>query len=151
MHLYLQRVHQDRTRTLGIMTCDEDPSWCFCTLEDPYNDPKVPGNTCIPEGTYTLQLRTSSPMADRYRERFGASHIGMLWLQDVPNFEYVYLHVGNDPSDTEGCILVGHAMSPKRGVVEDSMRAYKDLFPIVTHLIEKGENVQLTIEDVRPR
>jgi hypothetical protein len=30
-----------------------------------------------------------------------------LWLQNVPNFTYIYFHVGNDDEDTEGCILVG--------------------------------------------
>lgn len=57
---------------------------------------KVKGATAIPRGRYRIEL-THSP-------RFG---ISMPQLMDVPGFEGIRIHRGNDADDTEGCLLPG--------------------------------------------
>lgn len=73
----------------------------FNTLEDEWRDYqggeiKVPGDSCIPSGQYTIKLQHST-------------HFNRLmpYLQNVPGFDGVMIHWGNDEKDTKGCILVG--------------------------------------------
>lgn len=79
---------------------------CF-TLEDERREVKVPGETCIPVGRYEVLLRDEGGMNERYHDRFPEFHKGMLHLQDVPEFEWIYFHTGNRESHTRGCPLVG--------------------------------------------
>lgn len=115
---------------------------CF-TLEDPIRKIKVHGKTAIPAGQYVLKLRTEGGMDLRYAARFGNWHRGMLWLQDVPNFEYVYLHIGNSPEDTEGCILVGSTQS--RDFIGGSEAAYREIYPVIADAIEAGDDVLIDV------
>ena len=144
MEILMRRVYARKNATLGILEWRDK---VVCTLEDMVQAEKVPGQTAIPAGTYSIKLRTESPMAARYRERFGKPHEGMLWLQDVPGFEWVYIHVGNEPADTDGCILVGTSMAPSATSIANSVAAYNLLFPDVTASLRAGESVTLSIYD----
>ena len=107
------------------------------SLEDPPQKHKIWGETRIPAGRYELKLRTKGGMHARYGKRFADMHKGMIWLQNVKYFEWVYLHIGNTSRDTEGCILVGM----KRGddAIYQSTLAYKLIYPkIVGAIIDKG-------------
>lgn len=79
---------------------------CF-VLEDEWRIDKIFGETCIPEGTYTIELRDEGGKHQRYLDRFPELHKGMLWIKDIPNFEYVYYHIGNKDEDSLGCPLNG--------------------------------------------
>ncbi len=147
MNITVDRVFQDNRCTLGILRCE---GLILCTLEDPSQHQKIPGKTRIPAGTYELSLRRKSPMADRYRERFGPMHKGMIWLRDVPDFQWVYFHIGNDPEDTEGCLLVGEAMSPYYGHVTSSARAYALLMQKTMEALDAGEPSRVVINDAFP-
>lgn len=121
---------------------------CFA-LEDQPNSPKVPGETRIPPGRYKIELRTEGGMHPRYKERFGF-HKGMLWLKDVPDFTFVYIHVGNDDDETEGCLLVGDGATQnvtEEGRVTSSVAAYSRLYPEIIDAMEGGEEAWITIED----
>lgn len=115
---------------------------CF-TLEDPVRKIKLYGRTAIPAGQYVLKLRTEGGLHERYVRRFGDWHRGMLWLQDVPGFEYVYLHIGNTPDDTEGCILVGATQS--RDCLGNSEAAYREIYPLIADAIESGDDVLIDV------
>jgi len=57
---------------------------------------KIAGRTAIPRGLYRLTLS--------YSNRFKKV---MPLVRDVPEFEGVRIHGGNDAEDTEGCPLLG--------------------------------------------
>jgi len=160
MELLLQRFSTGDESTLGILHeiepqeqpfVDDPPMRFQCfTMEDQPNEPKIPGETRIPAGRYQIKLRTEGGMYKRYGDRF-PWHSGMLWLQEVPDFKWVYIHVGNDDDDTDGCILTGDgAISnvPERGTVTRSVNAYKRLYlKIMAHLGNLDNEVWITVED----
>ena len=79
---------------------------CFM-LEDELRKIKVPGETAIPARRYEILLRREGGRLNRdYYDRF-SWHEGMLHLQDVPNFTYCYVHIGNKEKHTDGCPLPG--------------------------------------------
>jgi hypothetical protein len=125
----------------------------FCyTLEDTKRDEKVRGDTCIPAGKYEITLRTAGAMNDTYSRRFSDIHKGMLWVRNIPNFEYILIHVGNTSADTLGCILVGTKPVNESNVqirrsIDGSNAAYQKLYPVVTEHISKGGKVFIEIEN----
>lgn len=98
MKLELRRIAMRPDYTIGRLYIDGQYS-CD-TLEDPVRDlarePKVPGNTAIPKGTYDVVVNIS-PKFRRMLPR----------LLRVPRFDGILIHRGNTAADTAGCILVG--------------------------------------------
>lgn len=147
MKLTLERFGFGLDSTLGVLSVDGKPS-CF-TVEDERRQVKVPGETCIPTGTYGLKLRADGGLHKKYAKRFPAFHMGMLWLQDVPGFEWIYLHCGNTDDDTEGCPLVVTTpivdpMGEFRGA--GSVPAYERLYMQVVMGLGEGP-VTLTVRE----
>ena len=105
MNLEIIRYGYGNDSTLGRLLVDGEFE-CF-TLEDERREVKVSGETCIPPGRYEIKLRAEGGMHERYKDRFPEMHQGMLWLQDVTGFTWIYLHIGNKESHTNGCPLVG--------------------------------------------
>jgi len=84
-------------------------------------------------------------MHQRYTKRFPDFHEGMIWLMDVPLFEWVYIHIGNTPRDTEGCILVGMERGDDR--IMSSTYAYRLIYPLIVNAIKSDGGCTLLIED----
>ena len=106
-------------------------------LEPDYDSVKEYGDTRIPEGTYQVGIRHAGAMTRRYRERFLDWFQGMLHILNVSNYENVYIHIGNYPKDTEGCLLVG-----RKGVgdmVTQSTAAFEELYKLVIESAKAGE------------
>jgi len=152
MELKLLRISSGDEASLGILfevIGTDDLSFRCYTLEDQFSVEKISGETRIPAGRYQIKLRTEGGMIKRYKKRF-SWHNGMLWLQDVPNFQYIYIHVGNKDDDSDGCILVGDGQVSnvvERGQVTSSVAAYRRLYEILLAAIRE-EEVWITIEDV---
>lgn len=146
MNLHLLRFHSDHDYTLGLLFHEtRDRRWLCFTLEDEHRTRKVYGKTRIPEGVYHLTLRTTGGFHGRYGAKFGHAHKGMLWLQGVPGFEYVLIHIGNDDDDTAGCVLVGD--TSERGFIGKSTQAYERIYPPIADAILGGEAVTLEVTD----
>lgn len=143
MKLQLKRCWTLDGCTLGGLAVD-GRFQCFA-LEDVPHEVKVPGQTRIPAGEYAVLLRTTGAMHAEYAGRF-SDHRGMLWLQNVPNFEWVYLHCGNTAADTAGCILLGDTLRAA-GRVDDSVQAYRRVYGTVSNAILSGEPVTIAVED----
>jgi hypothetical protein len=117
---------------------------CF-VLEDEARTVKVRGETRIPAGRYRILLRKEGGFHERYSKRFGTMHVGMLWLQDVPGFQFILIHLGNTDEDTDGCLLLGQQMNAA-GSVTGSERAYRSAYPKIAAAIQRGEEVWITVQ-----
>ena len=93
---------------------------------------KVPGHTAIPEGSYRV-LVTFSPRFNKW----------LPYLQGVPGFEGIRIHVGNEPKDTQGCILVGE--NKVKGMVVNSRIWLHRLMQRISEAKERDEAIWLTI------
>lgn len=148
MNIELIRLKDNGISTVGYLLIN-NVFECF-TLEDTYNFPKIHGKTRIPDGTYRIDLRVDSPMSNRYKAKYGDMHKGMLWLRGVPDFDWVYFHVGNREDDTDGCVLLGKTCSTlvSNQSISGSVLAYKDTYPKIAKAILDGENVTVTIKSL---
>ena len=90
---------------------------------------KIERMTAIPCGNYEAIFHNSP--------KFGEC----IWVQNVPWFSEILIHIGNTAKDTKGCILVG--MSSDILGVKDSKTALKK---IIETLRGKGK---LTVEITR--
>ena len=142
MYIQLMRLKDDGASTVGTMHVNGEFE-CF-TLEDTYNESKVYGKTRIPAGEYPIGFRDEGGMTQKYAAKYG-NHQGMLWLAGVPGFEYVYIHVGNDEEDTDGCILVGMSCDSFAGTIGNSRMAYKNLYAKALSAINAGEDITIQI------
>jgi hypothetical protein len=104
--LLLQREPSKDGATLGKLY--DKGEYLMDVLEDevrerpgvPVTEWKVHSKTAIPQGIYEIVLQDSP--------RFGPD---TLTLTGVSGFQYIRIHAGNQSSDTEGCLLVGHRNS----------------------------------------
>ena len=120
----------------GVFTCH--------TLEDevreipgePVEVWKIPKCTAIPSGVYDVQLKNSP--------RFGPD---TLTLMEVPGFQFIRMHAGNDAQDTDGCILLGLRATDCTLVGGTSRPAVELVKSSVKAALDKGESVTLSINN----
>lgn len=117
----------------------------FCdTLEDPNRDLnfngtfdngeiKIPGDTCIPVGTYTI-IMTKSP---KFK-------ITLPLLLNVPHFIDIRIHSGNHKGHTGGCILVGDLSGT--GYLVSSRKRLDALVSILLEADRNKEKIIIKIE-----
>ena len=144
MQLLVQRLHDTGDATIGALFIDGKFE-CF-TLEDEYREVKVKGETRIPAGEYEIKFRKEGGFHNRYSEKYGSMHKGMLHVQDVPNFQWILIHTGNTDEHTAGCLLVGET-ADCNGVIGRSVAAYKKMYPRVAKALTSGENVTIKYVD----
>jgi len=149
MKLEILRFNSSDDFTSGLLfdVTDNKRKFLCYTLEDQAQTTKVYGETRIPAGTYNLTLRTEGGFHTRYLAKFGADfHKGMLWLQPDPkDFQFILWHIGNNPLDTKGCLLLGKISQD--GYVGKSTDAYKEVYPYIRDAILYGEKVTVTYID----
>ena len=104
------------------------------TLENSWQDNQR-NISCIPEGVYPVRLRLP-------RESGTRDYLHLL-VQEVPNRDFILVHRGNFPSQTQGCLLVG--LGTEQDVVHNSVLAMDLLIKEVIHL--GGENINLIIKN----
>ena len=104
------------------------------TLENSWQDNQR-NISCIPEGVYPVRLRLPRESASR-------DYLHLL-VQEVPNRDFILVHRGNFPSQTQGCLLVG--LGTEQDVVHNSVLAMDLLIKEILHL--GGENINLIIKN----
>ncbi len=151
----LYRYSSEDVSTLGLLMAGSEElgkSFRCYTLEDEYREKKLEERTRIPPGKYEIKLRPAGGMHDRSKERWDWHQFGMLWLQNVPGFEWIYIHHGNKHTHTAGCILVGDATTSNvehvgDGVVSYSVNAYKVLYEEIVAMLNNGQQVFIEVVD----
>ncbi len=153
MELEVLRFSSQDDSTNGILfdVTDGKRKFLCYTLEDEYREEKVSGETRIPAGTYRITLRTTGGFHGRYVKKYGDIHKGMLWVRDVPGFEYILIHTGNTDEHTAGCLLLGDSQQANfgssNGMVGSSVNAYKRVYPPIAKALEEGKSVSITYID----
>ena len=147
MKLEVLRFNSGTTFTSGLLfdITDNVRSFLCYTIEDAYHPTKIYGETRIPAGTYKLTLRAEGGFHNRYSKKYSGKpnwHQGMIYVNDVPNYEYILWHVGNSPIDTKGCLLL--TKTQKDGFGGASRAAYEEIYPVVRDAILSGEEVTVT-------
>lgn len=152
MKLEVLRYSSQKDSTLGALfdITNGDRKFLCYTLEDEYREIKIMHETRIPAGTYEITLRDFGGFHAKYSKRFPEIHKGMLWVRNVPGFQYILIHCGNDDDDTSGCLLVGDTQTnniTSDGFVGSSINAYKRIYPDIAKALEAGEKVEITYTD----
>ena len=111
LEFVLYRYKYLKDRTIGRMMLNG--VFYGFTLEDtvrPQNI-KIPKETAISAGKYDLKVR--------YSNRFGELRV---FVEDVPNFKGIQIHGGNNPEDTEGCILIARNRILDKNIIQGSLK-----------------------------
>lgn len=153
MELRLKRIARKANYTIGKLYIDN--KYVCDTMEDTdrnlFQDmpieqlkrQKIAGITAIPTGTYQITMKVQSPRFSKKKQYlFCGGYLPR--LLNVPGYEGVLIHIGNYPSDTEGCILVGE--NKKKGMVINSTVIFKALYTILKAASDKGDTIKITIE-----
>tara|TARA_R110000824_G_scaffold204064_1_gene388757 strand:+ start:800 stop:1279 length:480 start_codon:yes stop_codon:yes gene_type:complete len=155
MRLTVKRFADNGDTTLGIFYIDGIFK-CF-TIEDEEREEKVAGETRVPNGIYSVGLRTVGGFDSRYAKKYGAMHKGMLAIYNADNwkicqngmeFQYVLIHTGNTDEHTAGCLLLNNGINASTFEGSSSVPAYKSFYPIIAKAIEKGEEVTIEYIDI---
>lgn len=156
MELILQRFSDNRDSTIGLLFkkilagTEERLHFMAYTLEDEFREEKVSKETRIPAGFYEViinKAETEKTLAYRKKYPWFKYH---LMLKNVPGFQGIYIHIGNNDADTEGCILLGDAADNNTigaGNVTSSTPAFTRFYKEVYDLLEQGNKVHITIRD----
>ena len=139
MILSLHRTSLGPAATLGKLYVDD--AYECVTLEDVVRciaddgSGKVQDATAIPAGTYKVIINASP--------RLGRP---MMRLLDVPHFDGILIHSGNDDTNTHGCILVGQVVDGPDHIHGGSL-ALPVLQAQVAKALAAGEDVNIVITD----
>lgn len=145
IELYVDRYLSDKESTLGRLSV-EGVFKCY-TVEDQYQAVKVKKETRIPAGKYEVKLLTTGNHHLQYAKLFPEMHKGMLWLQDVPGFQSILIHIGNTEKDTDGCLLLGLGRNEEHMTVINSTGAYRLVYPLVADVLYEGGRAFITYTD----
>jgi len=136
LELKVTRTDFTEHATIGALDIAGVP-FCY-TLEDVVRAPgvKVKGETAIPAGRYRVK-NTFSP---KYRRI-------MPQIMDVPMFQGIRIHGGNDRRDTEGCLLLG--MHRGHDYIDTCRPALDHVYTLITAAEAMGREVWITIENTQ--
>ena len=152
MNLFLDRKYKLSKYSIGKLYvngkyfCDtlEDTDRGLKSTMSPYEIQKIKqkGITAIPTGTYEITLKTySQKFGSRSQYSFCKGYLPR--LLNVPGYDGILIHIGNYPSDTDGCILVGK--NTIKGAVLNSTACFKNLYKELETAANKGEKLYITI------
>lgn len=155
MELTLHRRYNGPNYTVGSLLVD---GLYFCdTLEDKnrglsstmsleeINKIKIKSETAIPYGTYKVTLNVKSPKYSNFdKYKYVAFTKGYIpRLINVPGFEGILIHAGNQDKDTDGCVLVGE--NKVKGQVINSQATWIKLYKLLQKADSSKEPITITI------
>jgi hypothetical protein len=153
MKLKLIRTALRDSYTIGHLYVDD--KFICDTLEDTdrgleswmplkeITDRKIKGKTAIPTGTYIVNMGTVSPKYST-QGKYDWIDAKLPRLVDVPGYQGILIHIGNDATDTDGCILVGE--NKQKGKVINSTITFEKLYKILKTAHESGQEITIKID-----
>jgi hypothetical protein len=113
----------DGSCVIGKLTLPD--GWSCFTMERPWlnNQPSI---SCIPEGLYSMGMRSSSVVTRTSQSEF----IEGWEIQGVVGRSYIMIHPGNWAHNSEGCILPGDGIGFGGDgglMVKDSRSTFREL------------------------
>ena len=109
---------------------------------DDAGEGKIWGRTAIPAGVYTMKIKKSGKLYQKYRKAW-SWHKGLIEFHNVTGFKSVYLHPGVTADDTDSGLIPG--LSYRGDRVLSSLSAYYAVYHKVYTALERGEEVTWTI------
>ncbi|MFP5248637.1 MAG: DUF5675 family protein [Acidobacteriota bacterium] len=116
----------------------------FCYGLEPPKHPNTStgnGRVCIPTGDYTLVQHESALGASHWNEPV------MPMVSPVPGRDFVLVHPGNFPKDTEGCLIVGEKRSD--AYVGPSVPIWRELFAKIKAAWAVSETVKIEYRETK--
>lgn len=147
--LLLQRIAHTENSTYGVLF-DHKQEHLSTVIEDTFRKEKVENETRIPAGYYQIKYReVLSGKTKQYREKFPEFFTWHLELQNVPNFEYIYGHIGNSHKDSSGCLLFNEGFIKKGDtyVGISSTSAFIEVYEYISQMLDDGIEVWIKIQD----
>lgn len=106
----------------------------------------LPGSA-IPDGTYPVTLSPSPKFLSVTGDDWVATYAHVIpHINDIPNRSNILIHWGNDPENTEGCILVG--LSHGIDFIGSSRNAFALLHAEIANALDNGQPCELEMTDL---
>lgn len=105
---------------------------------------KVPSETAIPYGQYTVTLDVISPKFSKkpfYVKNCDGGRVPR--LLNVKHFDGILIHCGTSEKSSAGCIIVGY--NKIVGRVVESESAFLKLYSLMKEAKKRGENIIIEI------
>lgn len=156
MKITVIRLGDDGETTLGAFYINGILR-AFTVEDQEQKGDKISGETRVPEGRYSVNLRSVGGFHERYDTKYGEMHKGMLCISNRPDwvlenngkkFQYILIHTGNTDDHTAGCLLVNDSVNADTYRGSGSVSAYKDVYPEIAQACEEGEEVLITYIDM---
>jgi len=92
-------------------------------------------------------ILASKRTTDELKKRYHTPH-ELIWVKEVPRFEFILWHWGNTDDDTDGCYVVGSVVGNinGQGAVLNSRQKYMEIYPVIWRAIKAGK-VQVEYKD----
>lgn len=154
--LSLERLYATNEATIGVFK-EVTPSFRsllgFVCEDQPQKGPKIKGETRIPAGRYRLVLnKVETDLTNKYRAKYPWFKWHIM-LENVPNFVGIYIHIGNDDDDTDGCLLMGDILNNitlaknAKQMIQESTLCYERFYKTYVPLLEANTPIYLTVTD----
>ena len=153
MKIRVERKWPKPTYTIGLFFID---GIRYCeTLEDAdrglkqtdslayIKSRKVANETAIPKGTYKVAMNVTSPKYAASSWYWSLCRGKVPRLLNVPGFDGILIHTGNNPLQTSGCLLVGK--NSKVGQLTESKDTFKKIYRLMKAAYDKGEEITIEI------
>lgn len=108
---------------------------------------KVPSQTAIPTGRYTVKMNRTSPKfsqasyAGGYYRKFCGGKVPC--LDPVVGFAGILIHKGKNEHSSAGCVIVGY--NKVVGEVTDSQSVFERMYKEFKAASDKGDKINYTI------
>lgn len=153
MKLRVERRWPKGTYTIGRLYID---GLYYCnTLEDAdrglkqtdslsyIKSRKVANETAIPKGTYKVAMNVTSPKYSASSWYWSLCQGKVPRLLNVPGFDGILIHTGNNALQTSGCLLVGK--NTKVGQLTESKDTFKKIYKLMKAAFDSGEEITIEI------